>query len=157
MNGKAFPMFEDWQTLFGHDRATSEMADDAPKGPNETPVQTPSFDDTWNDFYSPRYASGEPMFQDGIFVDVTGGDPISNPSTPNPISNPSTPKGNGNPSTPTTNILVPKRPKKKAKLDTLNEMMKVFIAQNNAHMEKLTNVMGYDKELSTKERVSLTS
>ncbi|GFZ20129.1 hypothetical protein Acr_28g0008340 [Actinidia rufa] len=134
MNGKAFPMFEDWQTLFGHDRATGEMAEDA---------------------LNPRYASGEPLFSDGIFVDVTGNDPIDNinPSTPrgnaNPSSTPrgninsSTPRGDDNPSTPITNIHMPERPKKKAKLDALNEMMQGFIAQNNAHMKKLTNALGF--------------
>ncbi|XP_057462044.1 uncharacterized protein LOC130752314 isoform X1 [Actinidia eriantha] len=174
MNGKAFPMFEDWQTLFGHDRATGEMAEDAPEVPDGTPVQTPGLDDTWNDCYSPRYASGEPLFPDGIFVDVTGNDPIDNvnPSTPrgnvNPSStprgnvnssstprgniNPSNPRGDGNPSTPIPNIHVPERPKKKAKLDALNEMMKGFVTQNNAHMEKLTNALGYDKELSNKRK-----
>ncbi|XP_057489017.1 uncharacterized protein LOC130774989 [Actinidia eriantha] len=184
MNGKAFPMFEDWQTLFGHDRATGEMAEDAPEVPDETHVQTPGLDDTWNDCYSPKYASGEPWFQDGIFVDATGNDPIDNinpstprgninpstprgninPSTPrgnvnvNPSStrrgnvNPSNPRGDGNPSIPIPNIPVPERPKKKAKLDALNEMMKGFISQNNAHMEKLTNALGYDKELSNKRK-----
>ncbi|GFZ19543.1 hypothetical protein Acr_28g0002480 [Actinidia rufa] len=173
MNGKAFPMFEDWQTLFGYDRATGEMAEDAPEVPDGTPVQTPGLDDKWNDCYSPRYASGEPLFPDGIFVDVTGNDPIDNinPSTPrgnfnpcftrgnvNPSStprgniNPSNPRGDGNPSTPIPNILVLERPKKKAKLDALNEMMKGFIAQNNDHMQKLTNALGYDKELSNKRK-----
>ncbi|GFZ19889.1 hypothetical protein Acr_28g0006020 [Actinidia rufa] len=149
MNGKAFPMFEDWQTLFGHDRATGEMAEDAPEVPDGTPIQTPGLDDTWNDCYSPRYASGEPLFPDGIFVDITGNDPIDNI---NPSVNPSTPRGDGNPSTPIPNIHMPERPKKKAKLDALNEMMKGFIAQNNAHMEKLTNALGYDKELSDKRK-----
>ena len=136
MNGKAFPMFEDWQTLFGHDRATGEMAEDAPEITDGTTIETPDLDDTWNDCYSPRYASGEPLFPNGIFVDVTGSDPIGNPSTP---------RGNDNPSTPMANILVPKKgPKKQTKLDTLNEMMKSFTAQNNAHMKKLTNVVGYE-------------
>ena len=30
--------------------------------------------------------------------------------------------------------------------------MKDFIAQNNAHMKKLTNAVGYDKELSNKRK-----
>ncbi|GFY91483.1 hypothetical protein Acr_07g0016790 [Actinidia rufa] len=137
---------------FGHDRATGEMAEDAPEIPNETHVQPPGLDDMWNDCYSPRYASGEPMFPDGIFVDVTGNDPIDNPSTPNPIDNHSTPRDNGNPSTPLTNIPMPGRPKNKVKLGALNEMMKSFIAQNNAHMKKLTNAVGYDKELLNKRK-----
>ena len=152
----------DW--LFGHDRATGEMVEDAPEVPDGTPVQTPGLDDTWNNCYSPRYATGEPLFSDGIFVDVTGNDPIDNinPSTPrgnvNPSStprgnmNPSHPRGDGNSSTAIPNISMPERPKKKAKLDALNEMMKGFIAQNNAHMEKLTNALGYDKELSNKRK-----
>ncbi|GFZ10243.1 hypothetical protein Acr_21g0008420 [Actinidia rufa] len=122
MNGKAFPMFEDCQTLFGHDRDIGEIAKDASEVPNRTHVQTPGLDDTWNDCYNPRYASGEPLFLDGIFVDVTGDDPISNvnPSTPkgnvNPSTsrgnvNPSTSRGNANPSTPMANILVLERPK----------------------------------------------
>ncbi|GFY85311.1 hypothetical protein Acr_04g0000490 [Actinidia rufa] len=161
MNGKAFPMFDDRQTLFGHDRATDEMAEDAPEVPDVTPVQTPGLDDTWNDCYSPRYASGEPLFADGIFMDVTGDDPNGNvnPSTPRGNVNPSTQRGNvnhstprGNPSTPMANIPMPERPKKKAKLDAIHEMMKCFIAQNNAHMEKLTDAVGYDKELSNKRK-----
>ncbi|GFY88814.1 ribosomal protein PSRP-3/Ycf65 [Actinidia rufa] len=140
---KAFPMFDDWQTLFGHDRATGEMAEDAPEVPDGTPVHTPGLDDTWNDCYSPRYASGEPLFAEGIFMDVTGDDLNGNvnPSTPRGNVNPSTPRGN--PSTPMANIPVPERPKKKAKLDALHEMMKGFITQNNAHMEKLTNAVGF--------------
>ncbi|XP_057492747.1 uncharacterized protein LOC130778244 isoform X2 [Actinidia eriantha] len=165
MNGKAFPMFDDWQTLFGHDRATGEMAEDAPEVPDGTPVQTPGLDDTWNDCYSPRYASGEPLFAEGIFMDVTGDDPNGNvnPSTPRGNVNPSTKRGNvnpstprGNPSTPMANIPVPERQKKKAKLDALHEMMKGFITQNNAHMEKLTNAVGYDKELSNKRKSVFT-
>ncbi|GFS36551.1 hypothetical protein Acr_00g0046650 [Actinidia rufa] len=123
MNGKAFPMFEDWQTLFGHDRATGEMAEDAPEVLDGTLVQTPGLDDTWNDCYSPR---------DNV-----------NPSILRGNVNPFTPRGDGNPSTPMENILVLERPKKKAKLNALNEMMKGFIAQNNAHMEKLTNALGF--------------
>ncbi|GFZ16258.1 Vps52 / Sac2 family [Actinidia rufa] len=154
MNGKAFPMFDDWQTLFGHDRATGEMAEDAPEVPDVTPVQTPGLDDTWNDCYSPRYASGEPLFVDGIFVDVTGDDPNGNvnPSTPRGNVNPSTQRGNvnhstprGNPSTAMANIPVPERPKKKAKLDAIHEMMKGFIAQNNAHMEKIDRCCGENR------------
>ncbi|GFZ14481.1 calcium-dependent protein kinase (CDPK) family protein [Actinidia rufa] len=132
MNGKAFPMFEDWQTLFGHDRATGEMAEDALEITDGTTIQTPGLDDTWNDCYSPRGNV--------------------NPSTPRGNANPSTPRGDVNPSTPMPNIPVPERPKKKAKLDALDEMMKGFIAQNNAHMEKLTNAIGYDKELSNKRK-----
>ena len=91
-------------------------------------------------------------------MDVTGGDLIGNvnPSTPRGNFKPSTPRGNFNPSTTRVNgnpsTPVPERPKKKAKLDALNEMMKGFIAQNNAHMEKLVNAVGYDKELSNKRK-----
>ncbi|GFS35497.1 hypothetical protein Acr_00g0040160 [Actinidia rufa] len=136
MNGKAFHMFEEWQTLFGHDKAIGEVAKDAPEVPNGTPIRTPGLDDTCNDCYSSKYASSEPLFPDRIFVDVTGNDPIDN-------VNPCTPKGDDNSSTPMANILVQERPKKKAKLDALNEMMKALIAQNNAHMEKLTNALGF--------------
>ncbi|GFZ19907.1 calcium-dependent protein kinase (CDPK) family protein [Actinidia rufa] len=138
MNGKAFPMFEDWQTLFGHDRATGEMAEDAPKITDGTTIQTPGLDDAWNDCYSPSQS----LYSKSNV----------NPSIPRGNANPSTPRGDVNPSTLMPNIPVPERPKKKAKLDALNEMMKGFIAQNNAHMEKLTNAIGYDKELSNKRK-----
>ncbi|GFS36822.1 hypothetical protein Acr_00g0048200 [Actinidia rufa] len=139
---EAFPMFEDWQTLFGHDRATGEW----PRMPLKFPMKL---------MFNPC------LMIHGMIVIVQGNINLSTPRgnvNVNPSStrrgnvNPSNPRGDGNPSISIPNIPVPERPKKKAKLYALNEMMKGFISQNNAHMEKLTNALGYDKELSNKRK-----
>ncbi|KAF7142209.1 hypothetical protein RHSIM_Rhsim05G0124900 [Rhododendron simsii] len=64
MNGKAFPMYESWQILFGIDRATGDFAEDAAELDNCDPFQSPNPDDIPNmDEYleecnAPRFANG---------------------------------------------------------------------------------------------------
>ncbi|KAG5548576.1 hypothetical protein RHGRI_014060 [Rhododendron griersonianum] len=104
MNGKAFPMYESWQMLFGRDRATGEIAEDAAEldDVQAEPVETLNPDDLFDDYYTPSFANGDPAFVD---ISTSAGTPIS-------FANPPTPRTNVN--SPAMNV-VPERPKKKAK------------------------------------------
>ncbi|KAI8564066.1 hypothetical protein RHMOL_Rhmol03G0154100 [Rhododendron molle] len=106
MNGKAFPMFESWQFLFGRDRAIGEVAEDAAELDDvpADPVETINPVDLFNDCYTPSFANGDPTF-----VDIS-----TSSETPTSYAIPPTPRTNAN--TPVTNV-VPERPKKKAKVD----------------------------------------
>ncbi|KAH7841013.1 hypothetical protein Vadar_024503 [Vaccinium darrowii] len=106
MNGKAFPMFQQWQVLFGKDRATGEMAEDPPEIRDdvsdediEPPVYEESFVGT-NECYTPRFANCDFVFGGGTFVDLSVGGsqganlttPTSNVPTPNAyVGNPPPP------------------------------------------------------------------
>ncbi|KAI8534250.1 hypothetical protein RHMOL_Rhmol10G0075300 [Rhododendron molle] len=94
MNGKAFPMYESWQFLFGRDRATGEGAEDAAELDDipGDPVETINLVDLFNDCYTPSFANGDPAF-----VDIT-----TSSGTPTSYANPTTPRSNAN--TPATNV-----------------------------------------------------
>ncbi|KAG5555592.1 hypothetical protein RHGRI_006291 [Rhododendron griersonianum] len=104
MNGKAFPMYESWQMLFGRDRATGEIAEDAAEldDVQAEPVETLNPDDLFDDYYTPSFANGDPAFVD---ISTSAGTPTSFANPPTPRTNVNSPAMNG----------VPERPKKKAK------------------------------------------
>ncbi|KAI8551052.1 hypothetical protein RHMOL_Rhmol06G0154900 [Rhododendron molle] len=93
MNGKDFPMFDSWQILFGLDRATGEMAEDAAEVENCDPVESSYTDDLFNDCYTPRYENDEPKWPSHSFVDLCGSG-TANPTTP--PTNAHTPTSNAN-------------------------------------------------------------
>ncbi|KAF7133206.1 hypothetical protein RHSIM_Rhsim09G0193500 [Rhododendron simsii] len=103
MNGKAFPMYESWQILFGIDRATGDFAEDAADLDNCDPVESPNqdeipnIDDYLEECYTPRFANGEAIWQGDSFVD------LSYANTPTSNSNANTPIGCSNVNTPRTN------------------------------------------------------
>ncbi|XP_058209908.1 uncharacterized protein LOC131322564 isoform X2 [Rhododendron vialii] len=147
MNGKAFPMYESWQILFGRDRATGEIAEDAAEldDVQAEPVETLNPDDLFDDYYTPSFANGDPAF-----VDIS-----TSAGTPTSFANPPTPKTNAN--TPAMNV-VPERPKKKAKVDakeaSIHNAFGDFMAQSSTAFLKIADSIGYEDRLSAKkERV----
>ncbi|KAG5542406.1 hypothetical protein RHGRI_022069 [Rhododendron griersonianum] len=105
MNGKAFPMYESWQILFGIDRATGDFAEDAADLDNCDLVQSPNqdeipdIDDYLEECYTPRFANGEAIWPGDTFADLSN----ANTPTTNYNANANTPTTNSNTNTPTTN------------------------------------------------------
>ncbi|KAF7153494.1 hypothetical protein RHSIM_Rhsim01G0203500 [Rhododendron simsii] len=95
MNGKAFPMYESWQILFGIDRATGDFAEDAAELDNCDPIQSPNpdeipnMDEYFEECYTPRFADGEAIWTGDTFVEQSYGSTTANPTTP--INNANTP------------------------------------------------------------------
>ncbi|KAI8534658.1 hypothetical protein RHMOL_Rhmol10G0107100 [Rhododendron molle] len=76
LNGKSFPMYESWQFLFGKDRATGDLAEDAAevKEVVETPQDEANIevDDMLNECYTPTFANGDTVFPyETPFVDIS--------------------------------------------------------------------------------------
>ncbi|XP_057495691.1 uncharacterized protein LOC130780692 [Actinidia eriantha] len=152
MNGKRFPMFEQWQILFGKDRATGEFAEDPNDIPDDEHIHTTN--ENPDSPYIPRFENGEFVWSSGSsFVDLECGSetPNTNPTR----SGPTTPS-NGNPTTPTSAFpnAGQKPPKKKAKVTTkeasLHEAMETYMKASNVVLEKIADGVGYDKELSAR-------
>ncbi|KAI8563127.1 hypothetical protein RHMOL_Rhmol03G0088500 [Rhododendron molle] len=105
MNGKAFPMYESWQILFGIDRATGDFAEDAADLDNCDLVQSPNqdeipnLDDYLEECYTPRFANGEAIWPGDTFADLS----YANTPTTNSNANANTPSTDSNANTPTTN------------------------------------------------------
>ncbi|KAI8531643.1 hypothetical protein RHMOL_Rhmol11G0152200 [Rhododendron molle] len=144
INGKAFPMYESWQFLFGRDRATGEGAEDAAELDDipVDPVETINLVDLFNDCYTPSFANGDPAF-----VDIT----ISS-GTPTSYAIPATPRSNAN--TPTTNV-GPERPKKNAKVDanevSLHDAIGNYMAQSSMTFNKIAESVGFEDGLAAKK------
>ncbi|KAI8534923.1 hypothetical protein RHMOL_Rhmol10G0134200 [Rhododendron molle] len=144
INGKAFPMYESWQMLFGRDRATGEIAEDAAKLDNvqADPVETLSPNDLFDEYYTPSFANGDPTF-----VDIS-----TSAGTPTSFANPTTPRTNVN--IPAMNV-VPERPKKKANVDakevSINDAFGNFMAQNSTAFLKIVDSVGYEDRLFAKK------
>ncbi|KAI8552290.1 hypothetical protein RHMOL_Rhmol06G0255000 [Rhododendron molle] len=144
MNGKAFPMYESWQFLFGRDRATGEGAEDAAELDDipGDPVETINPVDLFNDCYTPSFANGDPAF-----VDIT-----TSSGTPTSYANPTTPRSNAN--TPAINV-GPERPKKKAKVDanepSLHDAIGNYMAQSSTALNKIAESVGFDDRLAAKK------
>ncbi|KAG5553689.1 hypothetical protein RHGRI_011550 [Rhododendron griersonianum] len=121
--------------LFGRDRATGEIAEDAAEldDVQAEPVETLNPDDLFDDYYTPSFANG----------------------TPTSFANPPTPRTNVN--SPAMNG-VPERPKKKAKVDakeaSLHDAFGNFMEQSSSAFLKIADSVGYEDRLSAKkERV----
>ncbi|KAI8556518.1 hypothetical protein RHMOL_Rhmol05G0259400 [Rhododendron molle] len=105
MNGKAFPMYESWQILFGIDRATGDFAEDAADLDNCDLVQSPNqdeipdIDDYLEECYTPRFANGEAIWPGDTFADLS----YANTPTTNSNANVNTPTTDSSANTPTTN------------------------------------------------------
>ncbi|KAG5512761.1 hypothetical protein RHGRI_038835 [Rhododendron griersonianum] len=125
-------MYESWQILFGRDRATGEVAEDAAELDDipADPVETITPVDLFNDCYTPYFANGDPTF-----VDI------------------STSSGT-NANTPATNV-VPERPKKKAKVDaqeaSLHEAFGNYMAQSSTAFLKIADSVGFEDRLAAKK------
>ncbi|GFY91385.1 hypothetical protein Acr_07g0015810 [Actinidia rufa] len=133
MNGRAFPMFQSWQLLFGKDRATGEMAEDpaeirvdACDDATHQPSQEESYVGT-NDCYIPRYTDGRFVFGGTDFMDLSAG---------------------------------ASRPLKKArkltraetKQDSLTEAFGSYMSETKEVMEKLVNAVAYEHRLSERRQ-----
>ncbi|KAH7866469.1 hypothetical protein Vadar_020840 [Vaccinium darrowii] len=154
MNGKAFPMFPQWQILFGKDRATGEMAegpaeirDDGSEEEIEQAIHDESFVGT-NDCYTPRFANGDFVFGGGSFIDLSrGGSPAANPNTPTSnqcqchhsqcfhCKSPPAKK-------------VKKMSKAEAKQAALNDAFGSYMAESKEVMVKLVDAIGFEQRLS---------
>ncbi|KAH7855297.1 hypothetical protein Vadar_023392 [Vaccinium darrowii] len=98
MNGKAFPMFQQWQVLFGKDRATGEMAEDPPEirdDVSDEDIEAPIYEESFvgtNECYTPRFANGDFVYGGDSFIDLSaGGSQGLNPTTPTSNVNATTP------------------------------------------------------------------
>ncbi|KAI8534217.1 hypothetical protein RHMOL_Rhmol10G0071900 [Rhododendron molle] len=94
-NGKAFPMYESWQILFGIDRAMGDFAEDAAELDNwdlaqsPNPDEIPNMDEYLEECYIPRFANGEAIWTTDTFVEQSYGSLTANRTTP--INNANTP------------------------------------------------------------------
>ncbi|KAI8571429.1 hypothetical protein RHMOL_Rhmol01G0119600 [Rhododendron molle] len=171
LNGKSFPMYESWQLLFGKDRATGEMAEDAAEV--EEVVETYQdegnidLDDMFNECYTPTFPNGDTVFPratPGVDISTSSGTPTSNAIPTATTSNANTARSNAN--TPTTNANAPTsnvvsgRPKKKAKVDTNEASIHVavenILAQSNTAFNKIADAVGYEDRLSAKREKVFT-
>ncbi|KAI8542478.1 hypothetical protein RHMOL_Rhmol08G0140800 [Rhododendron molle] len=164
LNGKSFPMYESWQFLFGRDRATGELAEDAAEV--EEVVETYQndvnieVDDMLNECYTPTFANGGTVFpRDTPFVDMStsSGTLTSNAILAAPRTNANTPRSNAN--TPTSNV-VSGRPKKKAKVDaneaSIHVAMANLLGKSNTAFNKIADAVGYEDRLSAKREKVFT-
>ncbi|KAG5516401.1 hypothetical protein RHGRI_037197 [Rhododendron griersonianum] len=121
--------------LFGRDRATGEIAEDAAELDNvqADPVETLNPDDLFDEYYTPSFANG-----DSAFVDIS-----TSVGTPTNFANPATLRTNVN--SPAMNV-VPERPKKKAKVDakeaSIHDAFGNFMAQSSTAFLKIADSVG---------------
>ncbi|XP_057491000.1 uncharacterized protein LOC130776810 isoform X1 [Actinidia eriantha] len=160
MNGRAFPMFQSWQVLFGKDRATGEMAEDpaeiredACDDTTHQPSQEESYVGT-NDCYIPRYTDGRFVFGGTDFMDLSaGGSQNASPSTPTSNANATTPPTNGNVSTASRPLKKPRKlTRAETKQDSLTEAFGSYMSETKEVMEKLVNVVAYEHRLSERRQ-----
>ncbi|GFY88809.1 hypothetical protein Acr_06g0007490 [Actinidia rufa] len=157
MNGRIFPMFSSWQLLFGNDKATGVMAEDAAEireDASDDATHQPSHEESFvgtNDFYIPMYTNGGFVFGGVDFMDLSAGDSQNtSPSTPTSNANTTTttPPTNANASIATCPL---KRAKKltraEAKQDSLTEAFGSYISETIEVMEKLVNAIAFEHRL----------
>ncbi|KAI8573869.1 hypothetical protein RHMOL_Rhmol01G0308900 [Rhododendron molle] len=148
--GKSFPYFEDWQTIFGKDRATGAGAEDyddmaRTEVANETAEPYNS-----NDFYEALFDEYNGNLPNTPTTPITPTTPSTpQPFTPHASLPTSTPRG----SMPAANAGAQKGRKRtrmgEAEL-SIYASMDNYLKSTNVHVEKLANSFGYDKELSAR-------
>ncbi|KAI8538423.1 hypothetical protein RHMOL_Rhmol09G0102100 [Rhododendron molle] len=145
--GKSFLYFEDWQTIFGKDRATGAGAEDY-----DEMAQT----EVGNENAEPHNSND---FYEALFTEYDGNLPNTpttplTPTTPQPFTlhtslPTSTPRG----SMPTANAGAQKGRKRtrmgEAEL-SIYASMDNYLKSSNVHVEKLANSFGYKKKLSAR-------
>ncbi|PSR90999.1 Outer membrane protein like [Actinidia chinensis var. chinensis] len=160
MNGRVFPIFPSWQLLFGKDRATSEMAEDAAEiredASDDTTHQSSheeSFVGT-NDCYISRYTDGRFVFGVADFMDLSvGGSQNASPSTPTSNANATTPPTNVNASTATHPLKKARKlTRAEAKQDSLTKAFGSYMSETKEVMEKLVNAVAYEHRLSERRQ-----
>ncbi|KAI8560099.1 hypothetical protein RHMOL_Rhmol04G0229100 [Rhododendron molle] len=150
MYGKTFPYFDDWQFMFGKDRATGAGVE-TPATMGRATNANQSLP-TFNDCYIPQFGEDYGAFQNDL--------PMSpaTPTTPTtPIPPTFTPHSSLPTSTPQTSVPQPnaggtKRKRTRMRDEELSMFasMKNWMTSSNGHMEKMVNCFSYDKELSAR-------
>ncbi|KAI8558388.1 hypothetical protein RHMOL_Rhmol04G0088100 [Rhododendron molle] len=148
--GKTFPYFDDWQFMFGKDRATGAGVE-TPASMGRASNANQSLP-TFNDCYIPQFGEDYGAFQNDS--------PMSpaTPTTPTtPIPQTFTPHSSLPTSTPQTSVPHPnvggiKRKRTRMGDEELSMFasMKNWMTSSDGHMEKMVNCFGYDKELSAR-------
>ncbi|GFY82617.1 hypothetical protein Acr_02g0008570 [Actinidia rufa] len=160
MNGRVFPMFLSWQLLFGKDRATGEMAEDAAEimeDASDDVSHQPSYEESFvgnNEFYIPRYTDGRFVFGGADFIDLsTGGSQNASPSTPTSNANATTPPTHANATTTTRPLKKAKKlTRVEAKQDSLTQAFGSYMSDTREVMEKLVNAVSSDHRLSERRQ-----
>ncbi|KAI8552347.1 hypothetical protein RHMOL_Rhmol06G0259600 [Rhododendron molle] len=150
MYGKTFPYFDEWQFMFGKDRATGAGVE-TPATMGRATNANQSLP-TFNDCYIPQFGEDYGAFQNDS--------PMSpaTPTTPTtPIPPPFTPHSSLPTSTPQTSVPQPNAGGTKRKRTRMGDeelsmfaSMKNWMISSNGHMKKMVNCFGYDKELSAR-------
>ncbi|KAI8556544.1 hypothetical protein RHMOL_Rhmol05G0261700 [Rhododendron molle] len=148
--GKTFPYFDDWQFMFGKDRATGAGVE-TPASMGRASNASQSLP-TFNDCYIPQFGEEYGAFQNDS--------PMSpaTPTTPTtPIPQTFTPHSSLPTSTPQTSVPQPNAGGTKRKRTRMGDeelsmfaSMKNWMDSSDGHMEKMVNCFGYDKELSAR-------
>ncbi|KAI8523415.1 hypothetical protein RHMOL_Rhmol13G0071600 [Rhododendron molle] len=148
--GKTFPYFDDWQFMFGKDRATGAGVE-TPASMGRASNANQSLP-TFNDCYIPQFGEDYGAFQNDS--------PMSpaTPTTPTtPIPQTFTPHSSLPTSTPQTSVPHPNTGGTKRKRTRMGDeelsmfaSMKNWMTSSDGHMEKMVNCFGYDKELSAR-------
>ncbi|KAI8543435.1 hypothetical protein RHMOL_Rhmol08G0217700 [Rhododendron molle] len=145
--GKSFPYFDDWQTLFGKDRATGAAAEDYDEMarsdiPNESVEPHNS-----NDFYDALFDNYDQQLPNTPTTPVT-------PTTPaTPTHHASLPTSTPRGSMPAANAGVPNKRKRTRMGDAdlpIHASMDNFFKSSTTYLDKMANSFGYDKELSAR-------
>ncbi|GFS46129.1 hypothetical protein Acr_00g0100280 [Actinidia rufa] len=160
MNGRVFPMFLSWQLLFGKDRATGEMAEDAAEIMEDASGDVshqPSYEESFvgnNEFYIPRYTDGRFVFGGADFIDLsTGGSQNTSPPTPTSNANATTPPTHANATTTTRPLKKAKKlTRVEAKQDSLTQAFGSYMSDTREVMEKLVNAVSSEHRLSERRQ-----
>ncbi|KAI8543353.1 hypothetical protein RHMOL_Rhmol08G0210500 [Rhododendron molle] len=174
VGGKRFPYFEDWEFLFGKDRANtdgSEVPSEMARAAENENVMANDIIEENEDCYYPIFGeefhrtptSGLTGMSDEIPLGSTP--PLSTPpaSTP-PVSTPtvsassnsarrtSLPTSTPRTSTPPANAGT-QRGKKRTRMGDVGSLatsMEVWLEKSDSHMEKMSDAMGYSNKLSAR-------
>ncbi|KAI8539083.1 hypothetical protein RHMOL_Rhmol09G0153500 [Rhododendron molle] len=147
---KSFPYFEDWQTIFGKDRATGAGAEDYDDMARTEVANENAEPHNSNDFYEALFTEYDVNLPNTPTTPITPTTPSTpQPFTPHASLPTSTPRG----SMPAANAEAQKGGKRtrmgEAEL-SIYASMDNYLKSSNVHVEKLANSFGYDKELSAR-------
>ncbi|XP_058217311.1 uncharacterized protein LOC131328380 [Rhododendron vialii] len=174
VGGKRFPYFEDWEFLFGKDRANGEGAEvpsemaRPPQNENDSPnEQIEENEDCYYPYFGEEFHRNPISGVTGMSNEIPFGStpPLSTPpaSTPpsstTPVSTTSNsarrtslPTSTPRTSTPPANSGT-QRGKKRTRMADMGSLaasMEVWLEKSDSHMEKMTDAMGYSNKLSAR-------
>ncbi|XP_058200366.1 uncharacterized protein LOC131315241 [Rhododendron vialii] len=151
--GKTFSYFDDWQFIFGKDRATGVGAETpATMGHANNVNQTLP---TFNGCYIPQFSEEYGLFQNDTTLSPATPTTPTTPTTPIPPT--FTPHSSLPTSTPQTSMPQPNAGGTKRKRTRMGDeelsmlaSMQNWMTLSTGYMEKMVNSFGYDKELSAR-------